>query len=74
MPSPDPSPLPEPNIPADHSGPRTLLIQGDVRMLERDIKESKFRDWTIACDERVAIGGDGTAPEPLSYFASSIIF
>ena len=74
MPSPNPSPMPEPDNPADHAGPRTLLIQGDVRMLERDIKESKFRDWTIACDERVAIGGDGTAPEPLSYFASSIIF
>ena len=67
-------PQPEPESPPDHAGPRTLIIQGDVRMLERDIKEAKFRDWTIACDERVAIGGDGTAPEPLSYFASSVIF
>ena len=55
-------------------GSWTLKVRGDVRMLERDLKQSKFRDFTIHCDERIEIGGDNTAPSPLAYFASSLIF
>jgi len=30
--------------------------------------------FTIYCDEPPAIGGNGTAPAPLHYFAASILF
>ena len=42
-------------------------------MMERMKKESHVRGFTIHCDEREP-NGDNTAPSPLAYFASSILF
>ena len=53
---------------------RSIVVEGDVRMMERMRKEADIRGFTIFCDEGVQIGGDGSAPAPLSYFASSIMF
>ena len=52
---------------------RSFVIEGDARMMERMKKESEFRGFTIPCDEREPMG-DNTAPPPLAYFASSILF
>ena len=52
---------------------RTITVEGDARMLERMKKEAQIRGFTIPCDEREP-NGDGTAPSPLAYFASSILF
>lgn len=52
---------------------RTIAVTGDAQMLERMKKEGHFRGFTIVCDEREPMGGN-TAPPPLAYFASSILF
>ena len=52
---------------------RTFSVEGDARMLERMKKQADIRGFTIMCDEREPMG-DGTAPPPLAYFASSILF
>ena len=52
---------------------RSITIEGDVKMLERMKKQADIRGFTIMCDEREPMG-DGTAPPPLAYFASSILF
>ncbi len=52
---------------------RAITIEGDVKMLERMKKQADIRGFTIMCDEREPMG-DGTAPPPLAYFASSILF
>ncbi len=52
---------------------RSITLEGDVRMLERMKKESEIRGFTILCDEREPMG-DNSAPPPLAFFASSILF
>ena len=52
---------------------RSFTIDGDARTLEKQKKSSDVREFTIMCDEREPMG-DNTAPPPLAYFASSIIF
>ena len=52
---------------------RTITVEGDARMLERMKKEAQIREFTILCDEREPMG-DNSAPPPLAYFASSILF
>ena len=42
-------------------------------MLERMKKESQIRGFTILCDEREPMG-ENSAPPPLAFFASSILF
>ena len=41
---------------------------------ERQTKRAVFGKFEILCDESEMIGGDDSAPPPLSYFASSIAF
>ena len=53
---------------------RNIVIEGDAHIVERMRKQANIRDFTILCDEGVAQGGDGSAPPPLVYFASSILF
>jgi uncharacterized OsmC-like protein len=54
-----------------------MVIEMDVEdmgsMLRRGFTTS-HGDFTIYCDEPAAIGGNGTAPAPLHYFAASILF
>ena len=52
---------------------RTIMIDGDVRMLDHMKKEAQIRGFTIMCDEREPMGGN-TAPPPLAYFAASLLF
>ena len=52
---------------------RTIVVEGDARTLERQKKQADIRGFTIMCDEREPMG-DNTAPPPLAYFASSILF
>lgn len=42
-------------------------------MLRRALIDTHGK-FTIYCDEPEAIGGHGTAPAPLHYFAASIAF
>ena len=58
---------------SDDTISRSITIEGNVKMLERMKKQADIRGFTIMCDEREPMG-DGTAPPPLAYFASSILF
>ena len=58
---------------SDDTISRSITIEGDVKMLERMKKQADIRGFTIMCDEREPMG-DGTAPPPLAYVASSILF
>jgi hypothetical protein len=52
---------------------RSAVIEGHARMLERMKKQADIRGFTILCDEGPPMG-DNSAPPPLAYFASSILF
>ena len=52
---------------------RSVVMEGDATTLERMRKQSEFRGFTILCDEGEPMG-DNTAPPPLAYFASSVLF
>ena len=52
---------------------RSNSMEGDAWTGERMKKHSVIRGFTIQCDEREPMG-DNTAPPPLAYFASSILF
>ena len=52
---------------------RSITVEGDVQKLERMKKQADIRGFTIMCDEREPMG-DNSAPPPLAYFASSILF
>ena len=56
---------------------RSTVVEVDVEdmgdMLRRAFVKSAGK-FTIYCDEPEAIGGNGTAPAPLHYFAASILF
>ena len=52
---------------------RSFSLEGDVRMLERQNKQAEIRGFTINCGEREPMG-DNSAPSPLAYFATSIVF
>ena len=56
------------------TGRRIFEMEGDAESLERQRKMSQIRESTIYCDEGTAIGGDGTAPSPMEYFLSSLLF
>ena len=63
-------------FPPGHSS-RSMVIELDVedmgQMLRRAFVSSHGK-FTIYCDEPETIGGNGTAPAPLHYFAASIAF
>lgn len=52
---------------------RSFVLQADALMQERMKKQSEVRGFTIHCDEGEPMG-DNTAPPPLAYFASSLLF
>ncbi len=53
---------------------RTITIEADTATLERQRKEGQSRGFTVYCDESEAVGGDNTAPAPLSYFTLALGF
>jgi uncharacterized OsmC-like protein len=50
------------------------VIQVEIQKRERQLKEGHAREFTVMCDEGPGIGGDNTAPPPLSYFMLSLGF
>ena len=56
------------------TGRRIFEMEGDAESLERQRKMAQIRESTIYCDEGTSIGGDGTAPSPMEYFLSSLLF
>jgi len=58
---------------SDDTISRTIAVESDVQMLDHMKKQADSRGFTIMCDEREPMGGN-TAPPPLAYFASSILF
>ena len=58
---------------SDDTISRTIALESDVQMLGHMKKQADSRGFTIMCDEREPMGGN-TAPPPLAYFASSILF
>jgi hypothetical protein len=54
-----------------------MVVEMDVEdmgnMLRRAFTKA-HGSFTIYCDEPDIIGGNGTAPAPLHYFAASILF
>jgi len=58
---------------SDDTISRTIAVESDVQMLDHMKKRADSRGFTIMCDEREPMGGN-TAPPPLAYFASSILF
>lgn len=67
------TPNPSPQSASQDRVSRSTVVEGDARMLERMKKQVDIRGFTIFCDEREPMG-DNTAPPPLAYFASSILF
>ena len=61
---------------------RSMVVEIDAEdmgsMLRAFVQARAFTaahgKFTIYCDEPEAIGGNGTAPAPLHYFAASILF
>ena len=52
---------------------RSFSMEGNARMLEHQNKTAEIRGFTIKCAEREPMG-DNSAPSPLAYIASSILF
>lgn len=67
------TPGPQSQPASDDRISRSIVVEGDLRMLERMKKQSEIRGFTILCDEREPMG-DNSAPPPLAYFASSVVF
>lgn len=53
---------------------RPLTIRASVEVVESHRKRARVGSFTVESDEGAIVGGDGTAPTPLSYFVSSIGF
>ena len=67
------TPVPSSEPVASETVSRSFSLEGDVRMLERQNKQAEIRGFTINCGEREPMG-DNSAPSPLAYFATSIVF
>lgn len=56
---------------------RSMTIEMEVEDMGNMLRRAFTKghgSFTIYCDEPPAIGGNGTAPAPLHYFAASILF
>ena len=51
-----------------------LVVSADVQITGYRKAEAEVRDHVIHTGESAAIGGDGSAPSPLQYFVSSVVF
>jgi len=51
-----------------------MVIECEVDDLGNMLRRAKVSGFEIMCDEPETIGGNGTAPAPLHYFAASILF
>ena len=53
---------------------RGITIHVEARSLDHSRKEGRVGGFSIQCDEGPNLGGQGTAPSPLMYLASSLAF
>ena len=53
---------------------RSMVIGCEVNDLGNMLRRATVGGFEIMCDEPETIGGNGTAPAPLHYFAASILF
>lgn len=53
---------------------RSMFIECEVDDLGNMLRRAKVRGFEMMCDEPETIGGTGTAPAFLHYFAASILF
>ena len=53
---------------------RPLVVSAAVQITGHRKAKAEVRDHVIHTGESVAIGGDGSAPSPLQYFVSSVVF
>ena len=53
---------------------REIQIEADAETLGKMRKEGHARGFTVYCDEGERIGGENTAPPPLSYFGLALAF
>ena len=60
--------------PGDEAKRSPLLIEAEVSIIGHRQEMAVTREHTIYCDEATRIGGGGTAPSPLQYFVSSVVF
>jgi uncharacterized OsmC-like protein len=51
-----------------------LVIPADVQITGYRKAKAEVREHVIYTGESSAIGGDGSAPSPLQYFVSSVVF
>ena len=58
----------------DGGSHRAMVIECEVDDLGTMMRRAKVRGSEIMCDEPEIIGGSGSAPAPLHYFAASILF
>lgn len=52
--------------------PKPLTVRSEVRVVENHRKTARVGMFTIESDEGPIVGGEGTAPTPLSYFVSAV--
>ncbi|MAQ12263.1 MAG: hypothetical protein CL721_02745 [Chloroflexi bacterium] len=67
---------PRPNyepIPTGQSS-RSMVIECEADDLGNMLRRVNVSGFRIMCDEPKTIGGNGTTPAPLHYFATSILF
>ncbi len=64
---------PSQHPPSSDTISRSIVMEGQARRLEPMREQSEFRGFTIFCDEPEPMGHN-TAPPPLAYFASSLLF
>jgi uncharacterized OsmC-like protein len=53
---------------------RPLTIRAEVEVLENHRKSARIGAFVVESDEPPVVGGDGTAPTPLSFFISAVGF
>lgn len=53
---------------------RPLTIRASVRAVENQRKTAQVGPFMVESDEGEIVGGDGTAPTPLSYFVAAVGF
>lgn len=67
-------PVPNYNPFPDGGSHRSMVIECEVDDLGNMLRKANVRGFEIMCDEGESLGGTGSAPAPLHYFAASILF
>lgn len=55
-------------------GKRSIVIETEMIAVGREKKIGRGRGFTVFSDEIEAVGGENTAPSPLTYFCMALGF